>query len=67
MHTKFWWGKEEKGDRIEHLVVNRRTLLKQRLIKKFNGEIRVDSSGLGWRQVANGCAHGYRSGSSINH
>jgi len=66
MHTKFWWGKEEKGDRIEHLVVNRRTLLKQRL-KKFNGETRVDSSGLGWRQVANGCAHGYRSGSSINH
>jgi hypothetical protein len=33
MHTKFWWEKDEKRDRIEHLVVNWRTVLKQELKK----------------------------------
>jgi len=47
MHTKFWWEKDEKRGRIEHLVVNRRTVLKQGL-KKYKER---RSSGFLWLRV----------------
>jgi hypothetical protein len=33
IRTKFLWDKDEKRGRIEHLVANRRAVLKQRLNK----------------------------------
>jgi hypothetical protein len=47
MHAKFWWEKDEKRHRIEHLFVIRRTVLKQRL-KKYHGR---KSSGFLWLRV----------------
>lgn len=46
-HTKFWWEKVEKIDRIKHQDGKRRIVLKQRL-KKYNWR---KSRGFLWLKV----------------
>jgi len=57
IHTGFWWGNLREGNHLEDLGVDGRIILKF-IFKKWDGDLGLDLSGLGYGQVAGSCECG---------
>jgi hypothetical protein len=64
MHTGFWWGNLKKRNRLEHLQINERIILKW-IARKQDGRVLTVFSCLKTGQVTGFCERGNEPSGSV--